>query len=56
MFIYMLKGLETTATLDKETDEWVINTPKISSAKWWQGDLGIMSTHAVVMAQTIVDG
>lgn len=50
-----MRGLETTATLDMKTDEWVINTPKFSSAKFWPGDLGKTGTHAVVYAQMIID-
>lgn len=42
--------LETTATLDKSTDEFVIHSPTITSAKYWPGDLGRYSTHAVVFA------
>lgn len=49
-------GLETTATLDKATDEFVINSPTITSTKFWPGDLGRFSTHAVVFARLIVDG
>jgi len=49
-----VRGLETTASLDMKTDEWVINSPTISSSKWWPGDLEILGTHACVMAQTIV--
>lgn len=51
-----VRGLETTATFDKDKDEWVIHTPKASSAKWWPGDLGVIGTHACIFAQTIVDG
>jgi len=51
-----VQGLETTATLDKETDSWVIHSPSVSAAKWWPGDLGLIGTHACVFAQTIVDG
>lgn len=32
-----LRGLETRADYDHETDEFVLNTPKISSYKWWPG-------------------
>lgn len=49
-------GLETTATLDKETDEFVIHTPSIRATKFWPGSLGRISTHAIVMANLIVDG
>lgn len=49
-------GLETTATLDQATDEIVINSPTLTSAKYWPGDLGRFSTHAVVFARLIVKG
>ncbi len=47
--------LETTATLDKTTDEFIINSPTITSTKFWPGDLGKFSTHAVVFARLIID-
>ena len=47
--------LETTATLDMETDEFVINTPSVKATKFWPGGLGIGATHAVVFARCIVD-
>ena len=43
-------GLETTAVFDKETDEFVINTPTVSGVKNWAGSLGIHATHAIIMA------
>ena len=49
-------GLETTATLDMETDEFVIHTPTISATKYWPGDMGMFSSHAVVYAQLLVKG
>ena len=48
-------ALETTATLDKSTDEFVINSPTITSAKYWPGDLGRMSSNAVVFARLKID-
>lgn len=32
-----LRGLQTTATFDVDTDEFVLNTPAISAYKWWPG-------------------
>jgi acyl-CoA oxidase len=49
-------SLETTATLDKATDEFVIHSPTITSTKYWPGDLGRFSTHAVVHARLLIDG
>ena len=48
-------GLETTAELDMETDEFVIHTPSIKTSKFWPGNLGIQATHAIVFARCIAD-
>jgi acyl-CoA oxidase len=37
-----------------ENDTFIINTPTISAAKFWPGDLGIHCTHALVFAQMII--
>ncbi|KAL9934189.1 hypothetical protein V8E36_006645 [Tilletia maclaganii] len=49
-------GLETTATFEKATDSFVINSPTVTSTKWWAGGLGTTATHAVVQAQLIIEG
>uniref|UniRef100_A0A1A8BDP1 Acyl-coenzyme A oxidase n=2 Tax=Nothobranchius kadleci TaxID=1051664 RepID=A0A1A8BDP1_NOTKA len=46
-----LRGLETTATFDPATQEFVLNSPTVSSIKWWPGGLGKSSNHAIVIAQ-----
>ncbi|XP_059639901.1 peroxisomal acyl-coenzyme A oxidase 1-like [Cornus florida] len=51
-----VQGLETTATFDPKTDEFIIHTPTLTSSKWWPGGLGKVSTHAVVYARLITDG
>lgn len=38
-----LRGLQTTATFDVERQEFVLNSPTISSYKWWPG--GCMSLY-----------
>lgn len=48
-------GIQTTATLDKTTDEFVIHTPSIEATKYWPGDLGRFSSHAIVFARLIID-
>ena len=45
-----VQGLKTTATLDMNTDEFVIQTPSKDATKFWPGDLGVFATHAVVAA------
>lgn len=49
-------GLETTATFDKETDEFIINTPHIGATKWWIGGAAHSATHSACYARLIVDG
>ncbi|KAM0061445.1 putative acyl-CoA oxidase, acyl-CoA dehydrogenase/oxidase and middle domain superfamily [Helianthus debilis subsp. tardiflorus] len=51
-----VQGLETTATFDPQTDEFVMHSPTLTSSKWWPGGLGKVSTHAVVYARLIVGG
>ncbi|KAK7330793.1 hypothetical protein VNO77_24993 [Canavalia gladiata] len=51
-----VQGLETTATFDPKTEEFVIHSPTLTSSKWWPGGLGKMSTHAVVYARLITEG
>lgn len=49
-------GIETTATFDRATQEFVINTPTISAIKFWPGDMSRLSSYAVVFAKLIIDG
>lgn len=49
-------GLETTATYDKEKDEFVINSPTVSSTKFWPGDMGKFSSYAAVYARMVIKG
>ena len=51
-----LRGLETTATLDLDTDEFVVHSPTLTSTKYWPSALGFTASHAVVMANLIIRG
>ncbi|VAH70000.1 unnamed protein product [Triticum turgidum subsp. durum] len=51
-----VQGLETTATFDPSTDEFIMHSPTLTSSKWWPGGLGKTSTHAVVYARLITEG
>ncbi|XP_057700125.1 peroxisomal acyl-coenzyme A oxidase 1 isoform X2 [Corythoichthys intestinalis] len=51
-----LRGLETTATYDPATEEFILNSPTVSSIKWWPGGLGKTSNHAIVLAQLYTQG
>ena len=49
-------GIETTATFDKEKQEFIINSPTITSIKFWPGDMGKFSNHAIVFAKLLLEG
>ncbi|KAI1004122.1 Acyl-coenzyme A oxidase [Podosphaera aphanis] len=48
-------GIETTATLDRETDEFIVNSPNPASAKFWPGGIGFSVSHTALMARLIID-
>lgn len=49
-----VRGLETQVIYDSEKDDFIINSPTITSTKWWIGGLGIAATHALVVARLII--
>jgi acyl-CoA oxidase len=51
-----VRGLRTTATYDRDAEQFVLNTPTLQSMKWWNSGLGVAATHAAVYAQLIIDG
>ncbi len=51
-----VRGLETMATFDGDTRKWIINSPTLTSIKWWPGGLGKTATHAILMVKVIVKG
>ncbi|TKA78007.1 hypothetical protein B0A55_03845 [Friedmanniomyces simplex] len=51
-----VRDLETTATFDREHDEFVINSPTLSSTKYWIGTTGVWATHSIVVAKLLIDG
>ncbi|CAI2348372.1 unnamed protein product [Caenorhabditis sp. 36 PRJEB53466] len=50
-----LNAIETTATYDKNTEEFVIHTPTTTATKWWPGGLGTSCTHVILVANLIID-
>ena len=48
--------LETTATFDKATDEFIINTPTLTATKWWIGGAAQTCTYCCVFARLLIDG
>ncbi|CAL1679780.1 unnamed protein product [Lasius platythorax] len=51
-----IRGLETTATYDPETKEFILNSPALTSYKWWPGGLGHTANYAIVVAQLYTKG
>ncbi|CAH0690974.1 unnamed protein product [Chilo suppressalis] len=51
-----IRGLETIATYDPKTEEFVLNNPTLTSFKWWPGGLGSTVNHCVVVAQLYING
>ncbi|XP_034937330.1 probable peroxisomal acyl-coenzyme A oxidase 1 [Chelonus insularis] len=51
-----IRGLETTATYDPTTREFILHSPTRTSYKWWPGGLGQTANYAVVVAQLYTQG
>lgn len=46
-----VRGIETTATWDPESKEFVLHSPTLTASKWWNGSLGRTANHSIVVAQ-----
>lgn len=51
-----IRGLETTAHYDPATQEFIVNSPTLTSYKWWPGGLGQTANYAIVVAQLYTQG
>ncbi|XP_072982030.1 acyl-coenzyme A oxidase 3, peroxisomal-like [Typha latifolia] len=51
-----VRGIETVADYDKNTGEFVINTPCESAQKYWIGGAANHATHTVIFAQLYMNG
>ncbi|CAG9796941.1 unnamed protein product [Diatraea saccharalis] len=51
-----IRGLETTATYDPATKEFVLHSPTLTSYKWWPGGLAHTANYCIVMAQLYTKG
>eukprot|EP00164_Ancoracysta_twista_P001768 GFYU01002321.1.p1 GENE.GFYU01002321.1~~GFYU01002321.1.p1 ORF type:complete len:688 (+),score=205.75 GFYU01002321.1:70-2064(+) len=50
-----VRGLETTATYDKDTQEFILNSPTLTSTKWWPGGLGKTANFCVAHARLLIE-
>ena len=48
--------METTAVYDKDTQEFIVNTPTTLAQKYWITNGAVHAKHCVVFAQLMVDG
>ncbi|KAL5365154.1 hypothetical protein BJX96DRAFT_181436 [Aspergillus floccosus] len=51
-----VRGIETTATFDEASGEFIIDSPTLTATKYWPGGLGISCTHVVVAARLLTKG
>lgn len=51
-----LRKLETTATLNSVSDEFIIHSPTDTATKWWIGGAGQTATHTACFAQLVIQG
>lgn len=51
-----IRGLETRADYEPETQQFVLNTPTLTAYKWWPGGLGHTANMVVVLAQLYIRG
>ncbi|GAM28721.1 hypothetical protein SAMD00019534_118970 [Acytostelium subglobosum LB1] len=51
-----VQGVETTATYDKDTQEFIINTPSDSAQKFWIGNAALHGQACSVFAQLYIGG
>ncbi|ONM17657.1 Acyl-coenzyme A oxidase 2 peroxisomal [Zea mays] len=49
-----VQALQTTATFDHVTDEFIINTPNDGAIKWWIGNAALHGKFATVFARLIL--
>ncbi|XP_062098888.1 acyl-coenzyme A oxidase, peroxisomal [Humulus lupulus] len=49
-----VQGLQTTATFDPFTDEFIINTPNDGAIKWWIGNAAVHGKFASVFAKLML--
>ncbi|KAE8696238.1 Acyl-coenzyme A oxidase 2, peroxisomal [Hibiscus syriacus] len=49
-----VQGLQTTATFDPVTDEFIIDTPNDGAIKWWIGNAAVHGKFASVFAKLIL--
>eukprot|EP00761_Pharyngomonas_kirbyi_P014036 gb/GECH01014066.1/.p1 GENE.gb/GECH01014066.1/~~gb/GECH01014066.1/.p1 ORF type:complete len:674 (+),score=96.88 gb/GECH01014066.1/:1-2022(+) len=51
-----VSGMQTTATYDPSTEEFIVDSPRMESMKYWPGNIAAHGIDATVFARLIVRG
>ena len=51
-----VRGMETTATYDRDTETFVLHSGTLGATKWWPAALGRTATHAIIHARVLLPG
>lgn len=49
-----VQGLELEARWDPKKKEFILHSPTLTASKWWNGSLGRIANHAIVVAQLLL--
>jgi acyl-CoA oxidase len=49
-----VRGLELEARWDSQAKEFILHSPTLTASKWWNGSLGRIANHAIVVAQLLL--
>ncbi|KAJ5266915.1 hypothetical protein N7478_009723 [Penicillium angulare] len=49
-----VRGLELEARWDHQAKEFILHSPTLTASKWWNGSLGRIANHAIVVAQLLL--
>lgn len=49
-----VRGLELEARWDSRTKQFVLHSPTLTASKWWNGSLGRIANHSIVVAQLLL--
>ncbi|KAJ5647967.1 hypothetical protein N7490_004339 [Penicillium lividum] len=49
-----VRGLELQARWDPQSREFILHSPTLTASKWWNGSLGRIANHAIVVAQLLL--
>jgi acyl-CoA oxidase len=49
-----VRGLELEAQWDSRTRDFILHSPTLTASKWWNGSLGRIANHAIVVAQLML--